>query len=366
MRAAVLHQVKQPLVVEDVDIADPGENEVLVRIAASGVCHSDLHRIHGDFPSPLPMVMGHEGAGVVEALGPGVAGLEVGDHVVLSIGPYCGHCEVCARGKTSLCEVSAQARPLGTLLDGSVRLSKDGEPRSHHSFVSSFAEYAVAPASGAVPIRKDAPLDMAALVGCGVTTGVAAVINDAQVRTGERVAVFGCGGVGLNVVQAAVLAGAEQIVAVDLLDTKLELAGEFGATHLVNASAGDPVEQIRELTRGGVDHAFEVIGSPEVVLQAMRSVAPGGHTYVIGVLPIDTELRLPWYEVMGRRQHLQMAGFEGAQPRADIPRVINLYMAGKLKLDELVSRTFALDEVNEAIGALERGEVARSLVYPDR
>ena len=364
MRAAVLHQVRQPLVIEDVDISEPGQNEVLVKIAASGVCHSDLHRIHGDFPSPLPMVMGHEGAGVVEALGPGVSGLEVGDHVVLSIGPYCGHCEVCARGKTSLCDVSARARPLGTLLDGSTRLSKGGERRSHHSFVSSFAEYAVAPASGAIPIRKDAPLDKAALVGCGVTTGVAAVTNDAQVRSGERVAVFGCGGVGLNVVQAAALSGAEIIVAVDLLDTKLQLAEEFGATHLVNASDGDPVQQIRELTRGGVDHAFEVIGSPEVVLQAMRSVAPGGHTYVIGVLPSGTELRIPWYEVMARRQHLQMSGFEGAQPRADIPRVINLYMAGKLKLDELVSRTFQLDEVNEAIGALERGEVARSLVYP--
>jgi S-(hydroxymethyl)glutathione dehydrogenase/alcohol dehydrogenase len=364
MRAAVLHQVGEPLVIEDVEVADPGANEVLVKIAASGVCHSDLHRIHGDFPSPLPMVMGHEGAGVVEALGPGVAGLKIGDHVVLSIGPYCGHCEVCARGNTSLCDVSALNRPLGTLLDGTSRLSKDGRPRSHHSFVSSFAEYAVVPASGAIPIRKDAPLDKASLVGCGVTTGVAAVFNDAQVRGGERVAVFGCGGVGLNVVQASVLAGAETIVAVDLLDTKLRLAEEFGATHVVNASTDDPVQQVRELTRGGVDHAFEVIGVPEVVLQAMRSVVPGGRTYVIGVLPSDTELRIPWYEVMGRRQHLQMSGFEGAQPRADIPRVINLYMAGKLKLDELVSRTFALNEVNEAVSALERGEVARSLVYP--
>ena len=363
MRAAVLRKIDTPLQVEEIALDPPQAGEVLVRIAASGVCHSDLHRYHGSFPSPLPMVMGHEGAGVVEAVGPSVQGIEVGDHVVLSIGPYCGVCETCGAGRFFHCERSASARAAGGLLDGTARLCAGGERISHHSFVSSFAEYAVVPATGAIPVRRDAPLDKVALVGCGVTTGFASVINDAQVQPGSSVAVFGCGGVGLNVLQTAALAGAATIVAVDISREKLELAEAFGATHAVDASQADPVSAIRDATGGGVDHAFEAIGSPEVVLQALASLRPGGQCLVLGWLG-DAVLPVRWWELMGQRQRLQFSGFGAARTRHDIPRIVDLYMAGKLKLDELVSHTFGLDEVNKAFELLEQGEGTRSLIYP--
>lgn len=366
MKAAVLREVHKPLTVEEIELGSPQQNEVLVRIEASGVCHSDLHRIHGDFPSPLPMVMGHEGAGVVEELGPGVIGLEVGDHVVLSIGPYCNACEACGNGDFSLCQSTDEARRVGGLLDATSRMAKDGQPVSHQSFVSSFAEYAVVPETGAIPVRKDAPLDKVALVGCGVTTGVAAVFNDAQVKPGSSVVVYGSGGVGLNAIQASALSGAEIVVAVDLLENKLELAKEFGATHTVNASNDDPVARVKEITRGGANYSFEVIGIPEVALQALGSLAPGGQCYVLGVMPNQAVLSIPWWELMSGRQSLQFSGFGAARPRADIPRIVNLYMAGKLKLDELVSRTFPLEEINTAFDLLEKGEVARSVIYPHR
>ena len=255
-------------------------------------------------------------------------------------------------------------RPLGALFDGTSRLSKGGERISNQSFVSSFAEYSVVPATGAIPVRKDAPLDTIALVGCGVTTGVAAVFNDAKVSPGDRVAVFGCGGVGLNAVQAAALSGAEMVIGVDLLDSKLALAEQFGATHTVNASEGDPVEQIRSLTGIGVDHAFEVIGIPSVVLQGMGTLKPGGRMWVLGVLPADAVLEIPWWKLMAGRQGLQFSGFGAANPRADIPLIVDLYMAGKLKLDELITERLPLEQVNDAFGLMERGEVARTLVYP--
>jgi len=366
MRAAILREVGKQLTVEDVELDDPKVNEVLVRIEASGVCHSDLHRIHGDFPSMLPMVMGHEGSGVIEKVGPGVTGLQPGDHVVLSIGPYCNACARCGAGEFSLCERIAPARASGGLFDGTSRMHRGKETITHQSFVSSFAQYSVVPATGAIPIRKDAPLDKAALVGCGVTTGVAAVFNDAQVEPGSSVVVYGTGGVGLNAVQAAAISGAETVIAVDLRDRMLDLAREFGATHTINASSGDPVEQVREITNGGADYSFEVIGIPKVALQALASVRAGGSCYVLGVLPTGTVLEIPWWELMGRRQRLQFSGFGAARPRFDIPRIIDLYMAGKLKLDELVSHTFKLDEINTAFDLMERGESARSLVYPHR
>ena len=364
MKAALLRAIHEPLTIEEIEIAEPKAGEVLVRIEASGVCHSDLHRIHGDFPSPLPMVMGHEGSGVVEQVGPGVGSPQVGDHVVLSIGPYCGECLACGAGRFSDCPKIAAMRPLGALFDGTSRLSKGDERISNQSFVSSFAEYSVVPATGAIPVRKDAPLDTIALVGCGVTTGVAAVFNDAKVSPGDRVAVFGCGGVGLNAVQAAALSGAEMVIGVDLLDSKLALAEQFGATHTVNASEGDPVEQIRSLTGIGVDHAFEVIGIPSVVLQGMGTLKPGGRMWVLGVLPADAVLEIPWWKLMAGRQGLQFSGFGAANPRADIPRIVDLYMAGKLKLDELITERLPLEQVNDAFGLMERGEVARTLVYP--
>ena len=365
MRAAVLRKIGGPVGIETVELAEPQAHEVLVRIAASGVCHSDLHRLNGSFPSPLPLVMGHEGAGVVEAVGPSVRGLEVGDHVVLSIGPYCGACAACGDGRFFHCARSAAARAAGGLLDGSSRLRSGEERLSHHSFVSSFAEYAVVPATGAIPIRRDAPLDKAALVGCGVTTGVASVFNDARVRPGDRVAVFGCGGVGLNIVQAAALSGADVIVAVDREPSKLELAESLGATHGVHAldDSDEVVSQVRAASRGGVDHAFEAVGAPGAAMQALSTLAPGGRCFVVGWLG-DATLPIDWWNQFGSRQRLQFSGFGAARPRADIPKIINLYMAGKLKLDELVSHTFELDEINAAFALLERGEGTRSLVYP--
>lgn len=362
MKAAVLRAIHEPPRVEEIGIDPPQRGEVLVRVEASGVCHSDLHRIRGDFPSPLPMVMGHEGSGVVEEAGPGVASPQPGDHVVLSIGPWCGECAACAAGRFRLCPKPGEMRPLGALFDGTTRLHRDGERIGNQSFVSSFAEYAVVPATGAIPVRKDAPLDVIALVGCGVTTGVAAVFNDARVAPGDRVAVFGCGGVGLNAVQAAALSGAETVIGVDLLPSKLELAEQFGATHLVDASRSDPAAEVRRIARGGVDHAFEVIGVPDVVLQAMETLVPGGRMWVLGVLPADAELRIPWWKLMAGRQGLQFSGFGAANPRADIPRIVDLYMAGKLKLDELITQRLPLGGIARAFESMERGEVARTLI----
>ena len=364
MRAVVFRELGRPLEVEQVDLADPGPREVLVRVEASGLCHSDIHRLHGHLPSAVPMVMGHEGAGVVEAVGVGVTAVEVGDHVVVSFGPYCGDCRACNAGKTSYCVRKAANAQIGNLLSGESRLSQNGQRISHQSSVSSFAEYSVVHESSAIPIRKDAPLDRVALLGCGATSGLSPVFNDAQVEVGASVAVFGCGGLGLNTIQASALSGAAIIIGVDLLEHRLEKAEEFGATHVVNPAKTDPVEEIRRLTDGGVDYAFEVVGLPETVLQAIQSVAPGGETLVIGALSGDAEVVIPWMGTM--RGSLRRSGFSAARPKSDIPKYVDLYMAGKLKFDELVTGEFSLDEFNQAVEVMERGDGVRNMIYPQR
>lgn len=364
MQAAVLRSLHAPLSVERVQLDEPGEREVLVQIAASGVCHSDVGRIDGVIPSPLPMVMGHEGAGVVRAVGPGVRGVEVGDHVVLNLSPYCGSCARCGGGEFSACERIFESRAAGTLMDGTSRMRIGDETIHHQSAVSSFAEYTVVPESGAVPIRRDVPLDRAALVGCGVTSGVVAVFNDAKVRPGDSVAVFGTGGVGLNVVQAAAISGALRVIAVDVLPSRLALAEEFGATHLIEASREDPVRAVRAIVGGGVDHAFEVVGEVEVVQQALAATRPLGRCWVLGAVP-NVVLPLRTSRLMRGYQRIRFSGIRAARPRADIPRILNLYMAGKLKLDELVSHRFPLEGINEAIRLLRSGEGTRSLVLPN-
>src|SRR5437879_4060870 len=290
MKAAILYEVKQPLRVEDVDLDGPHDGEVLVRIGAAGVCHSDYHFMNGDLTVGLPCVLGHEGAGVVEEVGRGVTAVAPGDHVVLLFRPNCGHCEFCSQGRPALCWMAAQIRNTGRLLDGTSRLSRAGAEIKHFLGVSCFAERTVVPEQGVVPIPKDVPLEVAALVGCAVMTGVGAVMNTARVPPGAGVLVIGAGGVGLNCVMGAALVGAQPIIVADTVDSKLETAMDFGATHVVNARTHDLVEGVRELTNGeGVDFSFEAIGSPRAMTQAFDSVRRGGTATVVGIAPTGSE-----------------------------------------------------------------------------
>ncbi len=367
MKAAVLYEKRRPLVVEELTLEGPREREVLVKLAASGVCHSDLHYIKGEREHPMPVVLGHEGAGIVEEVGPGVTYVRPGDHVVLSFVPSCGRCSYCLNGRQNLCEVRYGLR--GRLLDGTRRLSKSDrrfrteyQEINHFNGLSTFGEYAVVPEDSLVLVRKDAPLDKTALIGCGVTTGVGAAIHTAKVQPGSRVVVIGVGGVGLNVVQGAALAGAETIIAVDIRGPKLEHALQFGATHLINAATEEVQARVRDITRGEMaDYAFEVIGSTEAINQALGVTRRGGVTVVVGVTPTGAKLTID-PDFLHQDRVLMGCTYGSCYPRADMPRFIDLYMAGKLKLDELVSRTFSLDEINTAFDVLDKGEVARSLI----
>jgi S-(hydroxymethyl)glutathione dehydrogenase/alcohol dehydrogenase len=363
MKAAVLHNFQEPLRVESVDLMDPQPGEVLVKLAASGVCHSDLHVVKGDLPMPTPVILGHEGAGVVTKVGPGVTSVQEGDHVVLSWVPYCGKCFFCGRGDFHLCELAAQGAFSGGMYDGSTRFSLKGSPIHHFAGVSSFSEYTVVAEHGAIPIRKDAPLDVVCLVGCGVMTGVGAVVNTAKVEAGSAIAVFGAGGVGLNVIQGGALVGAEKIIAVDLVDSKLRMAGDFGATHTINASKGDAVDQVRALTGGrGVDYAFEVIGNPAVVLQAFMSLRRGGKVIVLGVPPLTAQICVPGYPLPLEEKSLIGSCYGSAKMRTDMPRLVDLFMAKKLKIKELISQRIGLADINRSFEQMEKGEVARSVI----
>jgi len=357
MKAAVLYEEKTPLVVEDVELEGPKQGEVLVKVVAAGVCHSDLTFIEGRWPVRMPVVMGHEGAGVVEKVGEGVTSVRPGDHVIFSWVGSCGVCRNCARGKPYLCYNT----PIAMMKDGTSRFKKGDTQLFHQTGVSSFSEYTVAHEMSVVKIREDMPLDRAALVSCGVLTGVSAVINAAKVELGSSVAVFGCGGVGLNVIQGAKMVGATKIIAVDRLDNKLEMAKQFGATHTINAADEDPVKKIKELTGLGVDYAFEVIGLPEVVVQAFDSTEATGTTVMVGMPPLRAPLTIDTLGLfLGKT--LKGAYFGSAHVRTEMPALIDLYMEGRLMLDELISRTYPLEEINDAFEALKRGEVARSVI----
>jgi NDMA-dependent alcohol dehydrogenase len=356
-RAAVLSAAHEPLAVDTLAVRDPRDGEVLVRIGASGVCHSDLHAINGDLPMPTPCVLGHEGAGTVEAVGSGVRHVAPGNHVVLNWVPFCGACWYCQSGRNYLCEmgyVKAMAAEV---------FHQNGTTVNQFAGVGSMAEYTVVPESACIPIDADVPLDRACLIGCGVMTGVGAVINTARVQPGESVAVFGAGGVGLNVVQGAHIAGANPIIAVDLNDKKLALAKQFGATHTVNGGTTDAPSAIQDLTSGrGVDYAFEVIGRPEVVTQAFLSVRRGGKAVVVGVPPAMEMFSLPGMLFPLAEKSLIGSLYGSALMARDVPRLIALYRAGRLKLDELITRRYALAQVNEAFAAMEKGEVARAVL----
>jgi NDMA-dependent alcohol dehydrogenase len=365
VKAAVLHTVKQPLRVEDVHLDGPRDGEVLVRIGAAGVCHSDYHFMNGDLPIGLPCVLGHEGAGVVEEVGRGVTAVVPGDHVVLLFRPNCGHCEFCSQGRPALCWMAAQLRNTGHLLDGTSRLSRDGAEIKHFLGVSCFAERAVVPEQGVVSIPKDVPMEVAALVGCAVMTGVGAVMNTARVTPGAAVLVIGAGGVGLSCVMGAALVGAHPIIVADLVDAKLETAMDFGATHAVNARTHDIVEGVRELTSGqGVDFSFEAIGNPNAMAQAFRSLRLGGVATAVGIAPAGSELSISAGELVYQEKTLKGSYYGSTRPHADMPRLLQLYRSGKLPIDRMISRRYPLDRVNEAYDALLAGEVARSVLIP--
>ena len=366
MRAAVLHEFGKPLAVEEVAVEEPHAGEVLVRLAASGVCRSDLNAQRGRSPvARLPMVLGHEGAGVVERVGSGVAGLAVGDPVVIALYGPCGTCAECRSGRIERCASETRRNNMfGLMPDGRTRLSLRGA--SVHPMVGAgtLAEYSLVREAQAVRIPPDLPLDLACLIGCGVTTGVGAVLNVARVPAGSRVAVIGCGGVGLNVVQAARLAGAARIVAVDVQAAKLDLASDLGATDAVRVEPGESAaEAIHARVPGGVDFAFEVVGSPALVREALLATRPGGMAVMVGSPPDGAELVIEARQLFWDRALVGTVG-GGNVPQRDIPRIAELHRSGRLELAKLVSQRLPLERVNDAFRALEEGRLARSLVVP--
>ena len=361
MKAAVLRELLTPMAIEDVVIAKPSPREVLVRLVAVGVCHSDLHIITGDLPHPLPAVLGHEAAGIVEQVGSDVRAVKPGDHVIVCLTFHCGHCEQCETGNSHRCMPDEAARSPGE----NPRLSIGSSPVAQFMNMGAFAEQMLVHESGCVPISHDMPLDRACLIGCGVATGFGAVARTAGVRPGETVAIIGCGGVGLAAINAAVVAGASRIIAVDRLPGKLTMARSFGATDTIDASGGGVVAQVLELTRGrGVDHAIEAIGLKPTIEDAFGMLCKGGTATVVGAARPDTRIELPAITLL-REKKLQGSMMGGVRTSIDIPRYVDMYLAGRLKLDELISRRRPLTEINEAFDDMRRGEVARSVITFD-
>jgi len=362
-RAAVLYARESPLVVEELELDPPRAGEVLVRLAASGVCHSDLHVISGTIGEIPPVVLGHEGAGTVEAVGEGVESVRPGDAVVLAFVSACGRCRPCTEGRPNLCVTHWRTLPRGTLLDGTCRLHKGETPIRQMLRLGTMSERAVVAESAVIRVAPDTPLDKAALLGCGVMTGVGAVMNTAKVEPGSAVAVLGAGGVGLNVIQGAALVGAGRIIAVDVSPMKLELARRFGATETVDASKEDPVAAVMALTDGeGVDYAFEAIGEGKTVEQAFGMLRPMGTAVVIGIPSPEARVSLPLANFPRGERRLVGSMYGSARMRVDMPRLLALYRQGRLRLDELVTRTYSLDEVNDAIEDLRAGRNARGLL----
>ena len=362
-KAAVLYQPGQSLEIDELELDEPRSGEVLVRYVASGVCHSDLHHIQGKVATPTPIVLGHEGSGIIEAVGPNVSGVKVGDHVLTSYIPSCGQCPYCAIGRPNLCDLRDKPRHL--LHDGTARFHKGREDVGQYLQIGTYAERAVVPDVSVIPIRKDAPLEAVCLISCGVTAGAGAVINRAKVVPGSNVVVVGCGGVGLNAIQAAALMGAARVIAVDVLDNKLEWSREFGSTHLVNSAREDAVARIREICgRGGADYAIEAVGGAHTVQTmelAFNSVHRGGTVVVIGVPPDGTRLSIDPLMLIQERV-LTGSSFGGSRQRVDLPMFVDLFMEGKWKLRELISQEVELEDLNRAYEQLEAGEIRRSVV----
>jgi S-(hydroxymethyl)glutathione dehydrogenase/alcohol dehydrogenase len=361
MKAAVLYETNTPIRVEEVTLDEPQDHEVLVKLTAAATCHSDLHYMKGDIPVPTPVVMGHEGAGIIEKVGPGVTTLQPGDHVVLMVAFSCGKCYFCVTGRPTRCVENLPIQIMGTLPGGGIRLHK-GDQELHHLFgLACFAEYAVVHERSAVRVRKYAPLDVVCLLGCGTSTGIGAVLNTAGVKAGESIVIYGCGGVGLSAVMAAKLAEAGMIIAVDTLEPKLELATDLGADYVVNASQENPQQKAIELTGIGADYAVPCVGDADAIMQAFGSIHSGGKCVVVGMPPISVTLNIAPFELLLGKV---LTGTIQGDVRAsvDVPRYVDLYMDGKLPIDKLITKNCDLDEINEAYGALERGEVVRTVI----
>ncbi len=363
-RAAVAVEAGKPLVIGEIDLEGPKAGECLVRIAATGVCHTDAFTLSGDDPEGLfPAVLGHEGAGVVEEVGPGVTSIAPGDHVIPLYTPECRQCKFCLSGKTNLCQAIRETQGQGLMPDGTSRITFDGKPCHHYMGTSTFAEYTIVPEIALAKIRKDAPLDKVCLLGCGITTGIGAVLHTAKVEPGASVAVFGLGGIGLSVIQGATMAGADRIIGVDINPKKAELAEQMGATDFVNPKEVDDVEaKIIDMTDGGVDYSFECIGNVELMGTALRCAHKGwGESIIIGVAGAGQEIHArPFLLVTGRSW--RGTAFGGTKGRTQLPTFVDRYMAGRIKIDEMVSRVLPLDEINTAFDLMHEGEVIRSVI----
>ena len=367
-KAAVLTGLEQELEIrDDIEVAPPKAGEVRIRMSASGVCHSDLSVQNGTIPLPTPIVLGPEGAGVIEEVGEGVTSVKEGDHVVVSWVPMCGECYFCTRGQGYLCDMGAMAMT-GGVIDGTTRFTSGGSPLFQMAMAGTFSETSIIPAISAVKIPDDVPLKVAALIGCGVLTGVGAALNTANINKGDTVAVVGCGGVGLNVIQGARIAGAGEIIAIDMNETKLKMAEQFGATQGINAAEGDPIGKVMELTQQrGADVAFEVIGLDATIYQAMTMTRKGGETVLVGVPRLDVMLNVPAaFALVYTGKTIKGCWYGSSNVHNDVPKLIELYKKGDLKLDELISREIDVEGVNDAFEAMKTGEVARSVIVYEK
>lgn len=362
-RAAVLHQSGTPLSIERIAAPAPSPGDVVVRMRAASLCHTDLEVIDGSLRYPLPMILGHEASGIVEEVGSAVSNVRVGDHVVLSWNPNCGHCFHCDRDQPILCETYLGEGPKGVHFDGHSKATlSSGQALTHLMFLGAFAEYCVLPAQQAIVVPKDIPFDRSCLIGCGVMTGVGAALNVADIRHGDTVLVIGCGAVGLAAIQGAVMAGAEHVIAVDLNDDKLALAGRLGATHTVNASTEDPVEVAKSVTQGrGADVVLESAGHPVAFRQTTEAVRPGGQVIWLGKIDVTKDVSFRWGWLMGEKR-LRRSSYGGARPRRDFPMLARAYLDGRLKLDELITNRIGLDDINDGFDQLRAGKTIRTVI----
>ena len=360
MKAAVLHEANQPLAIEDVEINKPGPREVLIRTAFAGLCHSDLHFIEGLYPHPLPVVLGHESAGIVEQVGSDVTYVKKGDHVITCLSVFCGTCENCTTGRPAICTDTSVK-----LLPGvAKRLTLKGQPLHTFTNLSSYAEMMLVHENAVVKIRDDFPLDRAALIGCAVITGYGAAVNTAKVAPGETVAVIGCGGVGMAAINGAAIAGAGRIIAVDTNPVKLQLATKLGATDLVNPKDGDPVKRIKELTKGGVHHAIECLGTKTTAEQAFQMLAIGGTATIVGMVPFGQKIELHGFDFL-RERKIQGSSMGSNRFRVDMPRLVEFYNQRKLHLDDWISDRIELSDINQGFANMKAGKVVRSVIQFD-
>jgi len=365
-KAAVLHRVGQPLKIEPVEAAPASADDVVVRIGATSLCHTDLEALEGQLAYPLPIVLGHEAAGTIEAVGPAVTGLAPGDRVVLSWNPHCGRCFYCAQDQPILCETYLEMGPRALPFDGTPRLSLNGAALHHMFFLASFAEYAIVPAQSAIKIDRDMPLDRACLIGCGVMTGVGAALKVAKIAPGDTVAVIGCGGVGLSAVQGARIAGAGRVIALDRAPAKLDLARRLGASDGIDPSRGDAMGAVKRMTGGrGADVVIEAAGNEAAFRLSVELVRPGGQVVWLGKVKLGDDVAFRWGALMGEKR-ITRSSYGGARPDVDFPELARRYLDGRLQLDPYVSRRIGLDEINDGFAALKRGDVIRTVVTFDR